>query len=181
MIAKHSWLWTGGLIALIAYVLGLREPGLLDDDKSAFAFLAGFVSIYGVVLAILEAFKAKTAAQQALAESKKVSSKINSLYSLRDAAECQICIENALRIADEEGPIPLAILSRITKLYASEFAQGATAQGTVQHDHLLMVESYGALAPKQRAKSTKIRSILLGMGAQLAARGSEHIASESIQ
>lgn len=181
MISKYSWFWIGAIVATFACVLGLSEPDLIDDKKSAFAFVAGFVSIYGLVIAISEALKAKTAAQQALAESEKVSKKLTTLYSLRDAAECQTCIENAMRIADEEGAIPLAILSRISKLYASEFAEGAIIEGSVQHRHLLIIESYGKLAVKQRAKSAQIRSTLLGMGTQLAVRGSDRIASESNQ
>ena len=179
MIVRLSWVWIGFLVALGAIVLSRQLPDLIDDEKSAFAYVAGFISLYGLALAIVEAYKAKSAAEQALEESKAVSAKLSSMYSLRDAAECQTCIENAMRIADQKGPIPLAILARISKLYASEFSGAAITEGSVEHGHLLMIESYGALAPTQRARSVKIKSTLLGMGTQLAIRGSEHIASES--
>lgn len=179
MLAKIAWVWIGLLVAVGAIILGWRVPGLIDDEKSVFAFVAGFTSVYGLALAIFEAYRARSAAEQALEEAKSVSARLTSMYSLRDAAECQTCIENAVRIADEEGPIPLAILARISKLYASEFSGDATTEGSVEHGHLVMIESYGALAPTQRARSAKIKSTLLGMGTRLAIRGSERIASES--
>lgn len=179
MLARYSWLWIGLLIAFGAIALGWKMPSLIDDGKSAFAYVGGFISLYGLALAVVEAHKAKSAAEQALEEAKAVSAKLNSMYSLRDAAECQTCIENAMRIADEEGPIPLEILARISKLYASEFSGDANIEGSVEHGHLLMIQSYGALAPRRRAGSAKIKSTLLGMGTRLAIRGSERIASES--
>ena len=179
MLDRYLWVWVGVLIAIIAILLGWKMPELINDTKSAFAYVAGFISLYGLALAIGEAHKAKSAAERALWEAKAVSTKLNSMYSLRDAAECQTCIENAMRIVDEEGTIPLAILMRISKLYAAEFAAGATCKGSVEHGHLLMIESYGALPQQRRARSAKIKSTLIGMGTRLAIRGSEHIASES--
>ncbi|MFC3308078.1 hypothetical protein [Blastomonas aquatica] len=170
-----------GLIALIAAIaLLIFIPDLSKDYAAVFATLTGVATLYGVLFTIIEVLRTKAAADLAAAAAKDATSRVRAMYASRDAAECQACIESALRIVDEGGVVPLSVLSRISKIYAGEFADQYEIHASDVRQRILLIESYGAMPPKARTNSTKIKTTLVAMNGHLAAHISRNLSSEKV-
>lgn len=145
-------------------------PDLTKDDPTTFSTLTGVATLYGVVFAIIEVWRAKSAAQLAAVRAKQAADQVHAAYGLRDASECQSCIQYALGSIDEHGFAPLSVLSRIVKLYASEFAEDYDDAKSDVRKRVAMVESYASLHRSTRpASPKKVQTTLMAMTAHLSA------------
>lgn len=166
-------------VAVIAFVILTSQwPSLAEDAPAYFATFTGVATLYGVGFAIIELSRTKAAAALAAHEAEKAARDVHALFSARDAAECQTCIENALMSVDSGNPIGLAALSRITKYYAAEFAEQYLDVQSDVYRRLIVAESYSRLNPKAQAKATNIKSVLVEMNNHVAAHSQKYLMIE---
>jgi hypothetical protein len=166
---------TGLITFLLAVGLIRLWPQLVKDEPTIFATVTGLAGLYGVLFAVIEVLRAKKAAVLAAEEAQKASSQVRAQYALRDAAECQISIENALRIIDEGGAVPLASISRISKLYCAEFPEDYLVNTSDVRMRALKIESYSSMSPKARTSASKIRPTLVSMNNHLSAHAAKKL------
>lgn len=171
---KDVHLLTGAAAVCFAFVLLWLDPNLYKDGPTLFATLSGTATLYGLLFAILEVQRSATIAQEVARSAKTAEQNIERLYGVRDATECQICIENALRTIDENGVIPVAVLSRISRMYVNEFADEFANEQSDVRGRIAMIESYLSLHRKQKGIAKgKLQIVLLGMNIHLSTRVEE--------
>ena len=98
-----------------------KWPDLIKDSTTSFSTIGFFVTLYGVIFAIVEVKRAKSAAELAEHEAKKAHEKINDFFSVRDIVECQKAIETAVSCIDEGQRISASTLCLIVKHYSEIF------------------------------------------------------------
>lgn len=134
---------------------------LWKDAPTSFATLMGFVTLYGVAFAVAELLRVKAAAIEAANAAKQASDQVNNLFGVRDAVECQISIENILSIIDDGGTIPLSHISRIGRFYTSQFPELYIDTSSDVRRRVIILESFGGLAPSVRSKNVRRVSMVL--------------------
>lgn len=134
------------LVSMVAF-----EP-LRDGPASVFSTLFGFITVYGLVVAIVEIGRTKSVLQLVSDRAKNVTQDLEALYSSRDIAECQICIESSLAAIDEMGSVPLPTLAKILKIYSREFAPELTDKKSEHSLCLCDYMNYMALPSRGRTQ-----------------------------
>jgi hypothetical protein len=185
-IDAHSR-WAHFVVALITVLLGFVTawswPGLVKDAPTAFGTIGFFVTLYGVVFAIIEVLRLKAAAELAMKAAKKAARRIEALYDARNSAECQTLIENVLNRLDEDGTLSASSLGRIVKLYAAEFS---TTYELETSPHRTRVATVNSFAFAQRGSKLSritscdnLKAALVNMVEDLSASNGRRIQEES--
>lgn len=115
-------MWSHFLSLSIVLVAGIacswRWPNLVKDEVASFSTIGFFVTLYGVIFAIIEVRRAKSAAELAEHAAKKAHDKINDFFNVRDIVECIKAIETAVSCIDDGQKIPdIHIMSNCETLF----------------------------------------------------------------
>ena len=138
--------------SLCVIVLGCAStrlflPDLWKDDVTAFSTLGGFVTLYGVIFAVIETWRARNASEQARTAAEAAGRRVAGLYELGGIARCQGCIHDALRDLEREGWASTSSLTRIIELYTAEFHESYEDPTTPQRQAIAALQSHAATAP----------------------------------
>lgn len=175
---------TALLTILLCVISSGIWPDLFKDKPTSFSTVGFFITIYGVVFTIIEVLRAKAMAEVAAETAVRTAKRVETLYDVRNLAECQTLIENALDQLHEERTLSSSALSRIVKLYAAEFST-TYAQTTSRHrQHIGMVNSFafsGRTKSPKLANVGKLKSTLVEMMAELSAANGYHLRKDPSQ
>lgn len=122
-------------------------PELWRDDATSFATIGGFVTLYGVVFAVIETWRARNASEQSRTAAEAASRRVAALYELGGIARCQGCIHDALRDLERDGWASTSSLTRIIELYTAEFHGAYQDPSTPQRQAIAALQSHAASAP----------------------------------
>jgi hypothetical protein len=163
-----------GIMALaLASRIGL--PELWDSKLLTFGSVGGFLTFYGVIFSVVETMRSRSAAQEAKIAAQNAQNQTAKLFSIRDISECQYCIQIALSDLDDVGWVQTSSLSRILKLYTAEFHGDYEEIGSAHREAIGSLRSHAASASGPLGKLTlkRLKNTLLGMLAELTAKGSK--------
>jgi hypothetical protein len=168
--ATDKWAHWISLTAVIVagFIVVSLEPELFKDALTRFGTIGFFVTAYGVMFAIVELWRAQSAATLANAEAKKVFSAFTTLVTAREIADCQHTIKMAIASLDESKPIPSIIILDIIKIYSQVFHAEVSADDSLHRKNRSTIESYSFnpnVASASVPHSTK--SALLSIAGQL--------------
>ena len=171
---------TLGLLSLGAY----RWPDLTRDPSATFDYIGVGLALYGLVFAIIEVIRTKSAVQLADKQVATFGRRLDKVYGVRGLVQCAALIENALRDADEVGYVSLSSLTRIATLYSAEFAHvrpeedshRARANALSAHAH----EAKVARKPTSKA-SGLLKAVLMEMAVEVAQADSRKSMMEVMQ
>jgi hypothetical protein len=157
------------LMVLVYTIVAL--PQLWSGSVVTFATIGGFVTVYGVVFAIIETWRARAASELAGAAAADANRKIAALYDVKNIAECQACIRYALHDLDKEGWASTATLSRILELYTAEFHEAYRDSRSEQRVSIAALESHAATAsgPLKGQALNRLKRTLVKMLADVTA------------
>lgn len=159
--------------ALLTALLGIGivtwKPELLNDAPTTLGTLGTFATAYGVIFAIVELRRAKSASVQARAEAERVFQAMTSLARAREIVECQTSIQIAIGSLDEGRLITSSTLCQIVKLYSQVFFEQLVDETSLHRKNRSVIESYvynpNITASQKPAKNT--RRALLSIASQL--------------
>jgi hypothetical protein len=160
-------------------------PELSRDKATFFGTIGFFITIYGVVFTIIEVFRVKAVAKLAAKAAMDTAKRIETLYDTRDLAECQILIESALDQLHEERTLSSAALSRIVKLYVTEFSATYELATSPHRRHVGMVNSFAFVHAHSRLSklnnANNLKSTLVEMMAELSAASGRRVREDLSQ
>lgn len=176
--SAHFWLFVSAVVISVAITYWYSD--LTKDVPTTFATVTGFATVFGVASALIEIVRARSAAVLAAAEAKRAAASVRALYGIGSLSECQSCIEYALEGIDKEGQVSLSPLSRIVKLYISEFHDQYALESSHHRENVLVLQSYASL--RQINKPThRLREALLSMMADLSASAGKKTSGDVTQ
>lgn len=169
-------------ISSIAILLCYFFPILLQGPITAFSTVTGFLTIYGVVYAIYETYRARTASQMANDAASEAKIQILKLLNVKDISECQILIRTMLGDLERNQTISLTSISRITELYVVEFNEYYNIEDSIHRKNLALLKSFDFFGQNGQKMNTikrkdckKLTSILLDMQSQLSVSSNEKL------
>ena len=156
-------------------------PTLWKDPATTFATVGGFVTIYGVVFAVIETWRARGASEQAKIAAETANRNLANLHGVKSIAECRMCIQYALADLEKDGWTSTSALSRIAELYTAEFHEAYRDPISQERDNVLALQSHAATRPGpiKGAALGRLKSTLLQMVIDMAAAGSGRISEMS--
>ncbi|WP_181703321.1 hypothetical protein [Chthonobacter albigriseus] len=167
------------IITSLAYASGGYVPELWSNRVAVFSTASGFLTFYGVVFAVIETWRARSASELAREAARSANRRITDLTKIRNAAECQLCIKSSLQDLDKEGWVSISLLSRVIELYSAEFYAAYDQKNSPQSLAIAALQSHaisapGPLKPKAfgRLKGTLVE-MLAHVTASASARMSE--------
>jgi hypothetical protein len=172
MAAKIIHLLAALITIVVAIACAAGLPDLHKDTPTTFGTITGFLTVYGVVFAIIELFRTRAAAELAAREASRASNTVRAFYDLRNVSECQSSIEHTLNDMANNGQVSLSILSRIVKLYVAEFSIEYQDDRSVHRKYIATIESFVFNHPGDRLRFGNLKRVLLGMMANLSVSAS---------
>lgn len=166
-----------GIVLLVAATSYALAPELWSGRSAAFATIGGFFTVYGVVFAVIETWRARKASELASEAASVASEKTVSLFNVRNIAECQATIRDVLRDLDSQGWASAATLSRILELYTAEFQQAYRDPLSTQRAAIASLQSHAASAtgPLTAHALGRLKATLMTMLTDLAAASSQKV------
>lgn len=158
--ARHELLphaiWA--VAALVAALLSSHYlPALWTDAPTRLGTVGFFVGLLGLIIAIIEVRRAKTAASRAEHSAREALAFTSSLAASGDLSEGRTLIRSCLRSIEEGTQIPLDNISRI--LVVHKIASAKTAAFTKEQElHRGMLRSYQFVHGGRSAKQTGVHS-----------------------
>lgn len=139
------------LVAIfITLVAGLSIwffPSLWRGESAKFGTLTGFFTIYGVIFAIIEVIRTKSAAEEAKDSTQKVLDHVEKLSGIRLLSECQTAIDLTVKCIDDGQTIPLSHLLKILKIYSQHYHEELQIATSEQRQNVGILESYAGARP----------------------------------
>lgn len=144
-------------------------PELWVGTVTTFATVGSFVTLYGVIFAVIETWRARAASEIARQAASDASRKVLALYNIKSISECQACIHNALNELDKVGWASTAALSRILELYTAEFHDAYRDAKSEQRESITSLQSHAATAsgPLKGGALLRLKHTLVRMLADL--------------
>lgn len=151
-----------------AGILIFYFPDLKKDQPTALGSAGVFLTLYGVIFAIIELSRLKSASHLANKEARRVFDIVTNLATAREIIECQTKIEIAVEAIDAKMIIPSASLCSIVKLYSQVFHHEVGDENSEHRKNRSTVQSYyiSGQLPAKNSKNTK--KALLGIAGHLA-------------
>jgi hypothetical protein len=118
------------------------EPTYVTGPINTLGTIGFFSTLYGVLFAIVELLRAKTASTLATNEAKRVFSVVTSIITAREIAECQGVINMAASAIDEGKTIPSATLCQIIKIYSQVYHAELTNPESEHRKNNSTLQSY---------------------------------------
>lgn len=145
------------------------QPDLLKDAPTTLGTLGTFATAYGVLFAIVELRRAKSASLHAREEAERVFRAMTSLATAREIVECQTTIQIAIGSLDDGRLIPSSVLCQIVKLYSQVFFAQLADEISSHRRNRSVIESYAhnPNIPASNGPSKNTRRALLSIASQL--------------
>lgn len=144
-------------------------PDLRKDVATGFGTLSGFATFYGLVFTIIEVLYTRGAAEQAAVEARKAAEAARGVFELRNISECLSAIENILDQLKNENAASTTLISRVVKMYSSQFAHEIDDGASPHRRNLDVVEAYTfSLRPRRaNVQHADFQRALMSMTSQL--------------
>ena len=139
LIAHGVWFF---IVAVSGVVCIKTWPDLVKDLTTSFSTIGFFVTLYGVIFAIVEVKRAKSAAELAEKAAKQAHERINDFFNVRNIVECQKEIETAVSCIDNGHIIPTTTLCNIVKHYSQIFYVEMEDDNSKHRKNQSYIESY---------------------------------------
>jgi hypothetical protein len=150
------------LVAIISISCIYYEPKLVQDSVTALSTAGVFLTLYGLIVAIIEIQKAKSLAQAAKDAATRTLKFTNTLTTTKELTECQAILESSMASLDGGHPIPTYSLGRILALYSRLFEIESHPDDSPQRFNQAALQSYKHNQTGQNSKShTVTRQALL--------------------
>lgn len=157
-------------LAAFIYVM-VEYPELRNGRVVTFGTVGVFLTLYGVVFAIIETWRARSASELALQAATDANKRVVVLFNVKNISECQSCIRNALTDLDRDGWASTASLSRIVELYTAEFHEDYPDPESDKRLAIASLQSHAASAsgPLKGPTLSRLKETLVKMLADLTA------------
>jgi hypothetical protein len=140
--SKYIHFFTFMAFALGGLLLKYEVPTLVRDPPTTVGTVGTLVTIYGVVFAIIELIRMRTATKQAVEAARKVFDSFATLVTAREITECQVGIQIAVDALDECRAIPSSLIVQIVKLYSQVFHKELADETSLHRRNRSTIESY---------------------------------------
>jgi hypothetical protein len=150
---------------------------LWKDRAAVFATVGGFLTLYGVIFAIVETLRARAASEMASAAANSSRHQTMMIFNIKNIAECQSCIRDTLSDLDKVGWVSTASLSRIIELYTAEFHHEYQDTSSPQREAIASLQSHAssAVGPLKSRPLSRLRQTLIQMLTDLTALASKKL------
>lgn len=168
--SKYAHAVTAVGTVAVSFLAVYLLPDLWKGDVTRFGTVGFFITAYGVLFAIIEVLRTKSAAQLVSTESAKILQQVENLSGLRLLSECQSAIELAVQVIDTRETPPLAMLTSISRIYSEHFHEQLVDPNSQPRRHTAMLESF-AIASAQKVGTRnlgKLRGTFLAMTSEIA-------------
>lgn len=158
------------IVTLLLCILTIRHyPTLNESRLIEFSIVSGYLTLYGVMVAIIEVIKTKSAAEEANKRAAAVFKKMDDLYGLRDITTCLSAIEMAIDSVNRGEHISASSLMTISKVYCSVFHEEIANENSEHRKNNSLLNSFSHAAESSSIRNkTKLKKTLLSMSSQLA-------------
>lgn len=169
------------IVSLIALSSIFLIPDLWKKPETIFASVGGFATFYGVIFAIIEVWRARSASDNAEIAAKSASERINSIFDIKNISECQSGIRATLTDLEKDGWASTSALSRIIELYTGQFHVAYNAIESPHRDLIVALQSHAASAsgPLTGRALKRLKATLVNMLANLTAVASAKISEKT--
>ncbi|WP_152976969.1 MULTISPECIES: hypothetical protein [Burkholderia] len=130
-----------GVVALTLLVASVR-PSTFKDAPTSVGTIGSFVTLFGVVFAIIELRYTRTAAELAAAEAARVRDAMSRTISIEHIVECQASIEAAIASLDAGTPAAPYVMAHIVKIYSRVFASEVEKDDSDHRKTRSLIQSY---------------------------------------
>lgn len=168
----------GAIILVLGAGFGLthRFPTLLEGPINSLTSVGTFITLYGVLFAVIELFRLKSVALIAAAKASEVYDELHRLRTAEMATRCQTLIHAALRCTEQKTQIPDPLLNEILSVYRELFAREFEAENNNHGDLEGYVMAYVDADRSGRYKRPNRTIVaLIGMSTNLAARKNSNV------
>ncbi|MEL7700515.1 MULTISPECIES: hypothetical protein [Citromicrobium] len=156
------------VVTAAAAALELFVPQVADSESEWFAYIAGWATLFGLSVALIEVHRVTTKAQAVAKGQRTVSDKVQQERKNRDLTECRLAIESALELFDQQKPASSRDLSRIIYLYSYSFPDEYKDDKSLVHGHCLVIRGYLASSATPSYRDTAaIRGAMTDMTANI--------------
>jgi hypothetical protein len=166
--SKKVHLIAVALCFVVAVLVVVLFPGLRKDESALLGTAGAFITLYGVIFAIIEVLRLKSASKLAEDEARRVFDSVVNLVTAREIIECQTKIEHAVEAIDENRLVPSASLCGIVKLYSQVFHEEVGKEESEHRRHRSTVESYYVSGRPKNEVSGNVKKAFLGIAGHLA-------------
>jgi hypothetical protein len=158
------------LLLAISICLIYKFPELWDNNVTRFATVGFFLTFYGVLFGILEVMRARSATELVSAETSRVLQQVENLTGMKLLGECQAAIEIAVKVLDGREPVPLSMITAISRIYSQNFHRELMDANSTQRRNSAMLESYAIASGRKvvGADAAKLRGALIAMTNEIA-------------
>ncbi|MGD7069912.1 hypothetical protein [Acetobacter sp. AAB5] len=169
------------IIIILAFISYFFIPALWTGQVTVFSTIGGFVTFYGVIFAIIETWRARSASEMASHAADAANKKTTAMFNIKSISECQSCIRDTLIDVDKDGWASTATLSRIIELYTAEFYEEYNDPNSDQRINIASLQSHASTAsgPLKKAALSRLKRTLTQMLADLTAAASTKISETS--
>lgn len=155
-------------VAVAAGVTFWLIPGLREDAPASFGTAGVFLTLYGLILAVLEARRARLAAEAARKAALQAARVVGALSEARMLNECKAAIDSALDALDHGDRVASSAISRILRVYHLHFAEQLLQDDSKEKFNESMLSAY----QHRNARDTKsghprTRKALIDMANQI--------------
>ncbi|CAK7063022.1 hypothetical protein [Saezia sanguinis] len=166
----HVWLFL--IWFFVCTILFWVYPDLHKDPVTIIGTVASFLTVYGVLFAIIELNRAKSSLELVQKETAKALNFATALITAHEISECQHLIQNIIVLIDEEKTVPLVNVVQVVKYYSQVFYEECKDEDSEYRNCHAMLESYAIslernLNSQKSTPSRKTRQALITIVRQL--------------
>lgn len=161
------------------------DASLVKDLSATLGTIGFFATAYGVIFAIIELKRAKSAAEFASSEVGRVLNSVTCLVTAREITECQALVQNLLGIIDDKMPVSTATINHVIRIYSQIFFKDMKIPQSLSRNNRAILENASitsSIIHGTSATNSCLRQALHSITGQLAElQGSTNNFTESFQ
>ncbi|OAX85789.1 hypothetical protein A7D16_05785 [Xanthomonas nasturtii] len=120
----------------------MYDKDLYDGIPKTLGSVSAFLTVYGVIFALIELARTRSAAELAEQKASHVVSVIEDLMTAREISECQAAVESALEGIGRGEGISGSHIVRIIRLYSRVFPLEMKSDNSPHRRNRTILESY---------------------------------------
>ena len=161
---------TAAAVLIAAFASQRWLPEVWETKVLAFGTAGAFLTLYGVLFAIIETARARSASQDAKKAAIDAQQQTTKLFDVKNLAECKAAIRQVLGDLDKNGWVSTTALARIGELYAEQFFEAYQDEMSGHRISIVALESHAQNAPGpfSGAGLKRLKAILLRMQSEIA-------------
>ncbi|MBK0052999.1 hypothetical protein [Stenotrophomonas sp. S39] len=130
------------VILVIAIACYFYDKDLFGSLPKTVGSVSAFLTVYGVIFALIELVRTRTAAELAEQRVTEVVQVVEDLITAREITECQIAVESALDGISRNEDISARYVVKIIRLYSQVFPDAMLDEQSPHRSNRSILETY---------------------------------------